>query len=368
MAPRQHRRYYCRCGTHLAKDNTERQCARCQRDSRDKLIAPPEVPAEFWQTEPFGEACAAQHIGRVFRAYRTHSHHYAVYGPDGISQTLLGQWLGLSQPQVSRIETGRQVRDLDVLAYWARVLRIPPGRLWFRLPEDKGELVIAESAVTGPSHSNGLPELLGTPSHGVEPGLGPSSEHTADPGHEPVLVAPWNHRGTVDAVVVLSGGDGVKRRTFLVLTGPALTAPAHQWLVHEPEPLVSGLAGRRISGALADRLPAMIAELRALDDVAGGGTVLALAEFHFSWVASLLDEASYDDTTGCKLHLALAELGQLVGWAYYDTNQHGLAQRYYIAGLRAAHTADDRRLGAHILGSMAYQAGRQGRPAEAVTF
>jgi tetratricopeptide (TPR) repeat protein len=57
-----------------------------------------------------------------------------------------------------------------------------------------------------------------------------------------------------------------------------------------------------------------------------------------------------------------------VGWAYYDTNQHGLAQRYYIAGLRAAHTADDRRLGAHILGSMAYQTARQGRPAEAVTL
>lgn len=112
----------------------------------------------------------------------------------------------------------------------------------------------------------------------------------------------------------------------------------------------------------------MIAELRALDDVAGGGAVLALAEFHFSWVAGLLDGASYDDTTGRKLHAGLAELGQLVGWAYYDTNQHGLAQRYYIAGLRAAHTARDRLLGAHILGSMAYQAGRQGRPAEAVTF
>lgn len=229
MAPRQRRQYYCRCGTQLAKDNTERQCARCQRDSRDKLIAPPEVPAEFWQTAQFDDAFVAQRIGRVFRAYRTHSHHYAVYGPDGISQTLLGQWLGLSQPQVSRIETGRQVRDLDVLAYWARVLRIPPGRLWFRLPEDKEELVIApESTAAGMSPSNRLPRPLEAPSNGVEPGLEPSSEHTADPEHEPVLVAPWNHRGTVDAVVVLSGGDGVKRRTFLVLTGPALTAPAHQ--------------------------------------------------------------------------------------------------------------------------------------------
>jgi hypothetical protein len=115
MGSRRARQYYCRCGTHLAKDNTERQCARCQRASRDKLITPPEVPAEFWQTEQFREAFAAQHIGRVFRAYRTHPHHYAVYGPDGISQTLLGQWLGRRQPQVSKIETGPPIRDLDSL-------------------------------------------------------------------------------------------------------------------------------------------------------------------------------------------------------------------------------------------------------------
>jgi hypothetical protein len=71
MGSRQPRQYYCRCGTHLAKDNTERQCARCQRASRDKLITPPEVPAEFWDTEQFKEAFATQRIGRVFRIYGT---------------------------------------------------------------------------------------------------------------------------------------------------------------------------------------------------------------------------------------------------------------------------------------------------------
>ncbi|MGH3803366.1 MAG: hypothetical protein ACRDTD_25200, partial [Pseudonocardiaceae bacterium] len=92
--PARHR--YCRCGTHLAADNPGRQCARCQHASRDKFIAPPPVPPEFWQTEQLRDAFAAQHIGRVSRAYRTHPYHHTVYGPDGISQTLLGQWLGLS--------------------------------------------------------------------------------------------------------------------------------------------------------------------------------------------------------------------------------------------------------------------------------
>ena len=369
MGSRKPRQYYCRCGTHLAKDNTERQCARCQRASRDKLIVPPEVPAEFWETEQFREAFAAQHIGWVFRAYRTHPHHYAVYGPDGISQTLLGQWLGLRQPQVSKIEIGPPIPYLDRLQHWARVLRIPPRLLWFRLPEDKGQLA-AEPATSGlvACSTNGLREWSGAQSHGVRPGSDMSTEHTDDPAHDPVLVAPWNHRCTVEAVVVLSGGGRVKRRMFLVLTGPALTAPAHQWLVHEPEPLVSGLAGRRVSGELVSRFSAMVAELRRMDDVAGGGSVLAMAQQLFAWVVGVLDRASYDEHTGRALHIVLAELGQLCGWASCDGGDYGLAQRYNIAALRAAHAADDRALGAHILAAMTNQAARHGQPAAGVTF
>jgi hypothetical protein len=108
---------YCRCGTQLAADNSERQCARCQRAAQDKLIAPPHLPAEFWHAERFQQAFDAQHIGWISRAYRTHPHHYAVYGLSGISQTLLGQWLGLSQAQISRIETGAPIRHLDTLQH-----------------------------------------------------------------------------------------------------------------------------------------------------------------------------------------------------------------------------------------------------------
>lgn len=112
----------------------------------------------------------------------------------------------------------------------------------------------------------------------------------------------------------------------------------------------------------------MVSDLRKMDDVAGGGSVLSLAQHEFEWVASLLDRAVYDERTGRALHVALAELGQLCGWAAYDAGHHGLAQRYYVAALRAAHSADDRPLGAHILSCMAEQAAREGQPAEAVTL
>ncbi|MGH3822830.1 MAG: helix-turn-helix transcriptional regulator [Pseudonocardiaceae bacterium] len=207
-----------------------------------------------------------------------------------------------------------------------------------------------------------------------EGGGGPLGEGAAaeelpvDPEHDPVLTTPWSHRGTVEVAVVLRGGDRVKRRHFVFLSGMALTAPAHQWLIQDPGPLVSGLSGRRVSAELADRLPPMIAELRAMDDVAGGGTVLSLAQQEFGWVTGLLDQAAYDEPTARKLHIALAELGQLAGWTAHDSGQQALAQRYYIAGLRAAHTADDRPLGAHILSCLAEQAVDEGRPGEAVTL
>lgn len=351
--PRRHR--YCRCGTLLARDNAGRQCARCERGSRDKFLTPPEVAPGFWQTEQFRVAFAARHMGRISRIYRMHPDHNAVYGPAGISQTLLGQWLGLRQPQISRFENGPPLQLLDTLQHWARILRIPAYLLWFRMPDHTGHPAIAELACSD----------QGTP--GVA-GADPDGRPADDPEHDPVLVAPWNHRGTVEAVLLLSGGGRMKRRIFLSLTGPALTAPAHQWLIHEPEPLISGLSGRRVSAQLTDRLTAMITELRKLDDVAGGGSVLAPAQQQFDWVARLLDQASYDDTTGRALYRSLAELGQFCGWGAYDTGRHGLAQRYNIAALRAASSADDRPLGAHILGSMAKQAAHQGQAAEAATL
>ena len=222
----------------------------------------------------------------------------------------------------------------------------------------RDELVVAQHEyAASPSESSPA-------DHRATPG-----EPVDDTGCDPVLAAPWNQRGTVEASVALSsGGSPVERQHFALLSGAALTVPAHHWLIREPEPLVSGLSGGRVSVALVDQLSAMITTLRTMDDTAGGGTVLALARQAFGWVAGLLDQASYDDHTGRRLHIALAELGQLTGVAAHDAGRLGLGQRYHVAALRAAHTADDRPLGAHILACMADEADLHGRPAEAVTL
>ena len=203
MGARPRRQRYCRCGTHLAADNTEHQCARCQKASRDKLIAPPEVPAEFWQTDQFREAFGAQHMGQVARSYRLNLYHHSVYGPGGISQGLLGQWLGLKQPQISRIETGPPILNLDTLRYWARVLRIPPELLWFDLSDQ----------TTGFRHRGEVHEPVA-----------PSSAHPR--GHAYAGVGPAasldcsrdNNLGPLVHLVGEDGENSMERRAFILQT------------------------------------------------------------------------------------------------------------------------------------------------------
>ena len=295
----------------------------------------------------------------------------------GFTQEGLAEQLGVDPTTVRRWESGETKTGPQpwLRPKLARCLQVSIEQLeellWFDKQGEKRQRAVTElPAIYLPAPvSNGVPgSLTGLQSNGAQPGSDMSGELTDDPEHDPVLVAAWNHRGTVEAVVVLSGGDRVKRRVFLSLTGPALTAPAHQWLVHEPEPLVAGLSGRRVSGELVGRLNAMVTELRGMDDVAGGGSVLAMAQQAFGWVAGLLDRASYGEYTGRGLYVVLAELGQLCGYSAFDVGEHGLAQRYYIAGLRAAHSADDRPFGAHILATMARQATCQRQPREALVF
>jgi transcriptional regulator with XRE-family HTH domain len=66
------------------------------------------------------------------RSYRKHPFH----GQRQVSQETAARWLSISQTQLSRIENGRPVYDLDRLIQWAKVLGIPPDLLWFALPEE----------------------------------------------------------------------------------------------------------------------------------------------------------------------------------------------------------------------------------------
>jgi tetratricopeptide (TPR) repeat protein len=140
---------YCQCGKRLARDHAGTQCGACERRTVLQRAEPPAVPAGFWQTPAFRDAFDSQHMGHVARAYRRHPLNVAEYGRDGIPQELLGAWLGLTQAQVSRIENGSPIRNLDTLAHWARTLRIPPELLWFKFPGERAPVPPAIRPTTG---------------------------------------------------------------------------------------------------------------------------------------------------------------------------------------------------------------------------
>ena len=88
-------------------------------------------------------------MGQLCRAYRSHPYHARLHGVRGIPQTTVAGWLGMTQAQVSRIENGPPIRNLDALVFWATTLRIPESHLWFDLPRrGRGEAAAARSGTT----------------------------------------------------------------------------------------------------------------------------------------------------------------------------------------------------------------------------
>ena len=268
------------------------------------------------------------------RAYRTHPHHHAVYGPDGISQTLLGQWLGVRQPHISRIETGPPIRDLNTLVYWARVLKIPPRLLWFRMLEDKGQLVVAEPASGDltPSASRDVIEL-------------PTLRWASDLDEvRQSAVALWDC--ALEDGRLADAADTTTLSTFTL-----------RWLVGSKDDAVFRRTGwPRVGLNDVMRLRAVRRQLKALDDAHGGGTAFPMAVTYLRREVAPLHKGQYDDFTGRALFVATAELKLDVGWMAYDAGNCELAWRYMIQALRLSHAVNNRLFGARVLAAMSHQA------------
>lgn len=114
------------CDMPIARDNKGPLCTACQRKSSNVLFGAPQVPSWFWDTTQMREAVSKRHMGQVVRAFRTHPYHGRA-----ISQSVAAEWLHLTQSQLSRIENGPTVQDLDRLIHWAHILKIPSALLWF---------------------------------------------------------------------------------------------------------------------------------------------------------------------------------------------------------------------------------------------
>ncbi|MFC4035263.1 hypothetical protein ACFO3J_27885 [Streptomyces polygonati] len=230
-----------------------------------------------------------------------------------------------------------------------------------RVPRDPLPTVVAHILAEALGHPVSPAGLWG-------PGTRPSTTWArADEGLPP----PIADGATVDIAmqwVTRDGGD-MERRSFLAISGVALTAPAFTVTAASPAgAAVAGALAPVVTPAIADAITTTVDGVRHLDDAEGGDvSTLRHAHEQFMLVAKYVRASSFTDAATRTRTINLwGQLAQTVGWMAMDAGQHGLAQRYFRTGLTAAHESGDPALASHIHGCLTYQAITRGHVRDAI--
>ncbi|OAP29031.1 55.5 kDa and 49.5 kDa sporulation protein [Amycolatopsis sp. M39] len=261
------------------------------------MQAPPaHLGDDFWTTDDFKAVFESHHFGKVLKVYRNHPRHLKMFGK-ALNQGLLGRWLGLTQPQISRLESGPPEQVLSNLVRYAKTLHIPQEFLWFDYP-GQTRLSMREDLRTSP--------LLAPP---TEPAT--SSSELRWPDASEILV------------------DHVFQD------------------VVEPER----------TRTLAQGIRATTADLMEIDFKRGGGHVRRMLKHYFEEeVAPLLSWQFSDSRLRDEVFGAAAETLQLMGWSAYDAGDHQAANRYFRQALSLAQRSNDAMMAGRILANLSHQA------------
>ncbi len=187
-------------------------------------------------------------------------------------------------------------------------------------------------------------------------------------GERVKIDAPWSAENCVQAMDETAGSAVLDRRGFLVLGVGGAAVLADQWLSIDPPQLASVLRGGHIDAELVTCLEQRLPALRQMDAVLGGGHIRNLVDAELRLVTDLLTKGAYTEHLGQRVFSVAAELGRIAGWTSFDSGYHAAAERYWIAALRAAHTANDRAAGANILKCMSLQRMDNDRADEALSL
>lgn len=175
---------------------------------------------------------------------------------------------------------------------------------------------------------------------------------------------------TVEAAtqwVVHDGGD-MERRSFLAVSGAALTNPAAFTFPSGRAVAPAASHGPVVTEAVADSIAATVDAIRHIDDAEGGNrSTLHHAHRHFTLVADhVLGNRFATSEIRVRTINLWAQLAQTVGWMAMDAGLHGLAQRYFRTGLAGAYESGDAALTSHIYSCLTYQATTLGRLRDAI--
>jgi transcriptional regulator with XRE-family HTH domain len=155
--------------------------------------------------------------------------------------------------------------------------------------------------------------------------------------------------------------EDMNRRMFLqglgAVTGLVTSATLEPW-----QRLTAALRQpSRVDRQTVTELERVTAGLEALEAQASPRALLGAVVGHLNTVAALL-QGSLGLTVRRQLSSVAGETAGLAGWLAYDLEDRRAAGAYFRAGIEAAQEADDRPLGAYLVGSSCVQPAYRERP------
>lgn len=139
------------------------------------------------------------------------------------------------------------------------------------------------------------------------------------------------------------------------VTGTGAVVPVWEWENPPEDTDVSRPGPARVSMADIAMLRAARAHYEQMYRKTGGiATRARVVGFLNAETAPLL-RGGYSDATGRSLHRAIAGLVAVAGICAYDSDAHGLAQRYFHQALRLAKASGDRGLGGYVIALLVNQ-------------
>lgn len=164
--------------------------------------------------------------------------------------------------------------------------------------------------------------------------------------------------GFVEHATALWRSDEQQRPNLVsapAVTGTTAVMPVWEWENPPEDADVSRPGPSRVSMADIAMLRAARAHYEQMYRKAGGiATRARVVGFLNSETAPLL-RGGYSDATGRQLHRATGGLVAVAGICAYDSDAHGLAQRYFHQALRLAKASGDRGLGGYVIALLVNQ-------------
>ncbi len=177
--------------------------------------------------------------------------------------------------------------------------------------------------------------------------------------------------GFVERATALWRSDEQQRPHIVrapAVTGTPAVIPVWEWENPPEDADVSREGMTRVSMRDITMLRSARAHYEQMYRKPGGvATRARVVGFLISEAAPLL-RGSYPDATGRQLHRATGGLVAVAGICAYDSDAHGLAQRYFHQALRLAKVSGDRGLGAYVIALLVNQSLHMREHRQAVAF